>query len=160
MIEKEYTMTKPYAITTVSLMILTGLLALPAASDAKPRKPLVNGCTVDQIQSNFGNSCVDQMQQDIMGNKPYTHALLCSGGQMLCCTYDNTTNQIQTCRKPAGSAFMPGVQGSVGVLGSAGIQRRGVDANTAAEEEEAPVPEWMTPERMQQLQQDFKTNGQ
>lgn len=153
-------MTKTHAITTFSLMILAGLLALPASSDAKPRKIVSNGCTVDQIQSNFGNSCVDQMEQDIIGNKPYTHALLCSGGQMVCCTYDNSTNQVQTCRRPAGSRLMPGAQGSVGMLGSTGIQRRGVEGHSPADDEEAPVPEWMTPDRMKKLQQDITAGGQ
>lgn len=153
-------MTKNDVIAMLSLAVLTGLLALPTPSDSKPRKIVSNGCTMDQIQSNFGNSCVDQMEQDIIGNKPYTHALLCSGGQMLCCTYDNTTNQIQTCRKPAGSRLMPRVQGSVGVLGGAGVQRRGVEERSSADDEEAPVPDWMTPERMKQLQQDVKADGQ
>ncbi|ODT46796.1 MAG: hypothetical protein ABS70_00320 [Nitrospira sp. SCN 59-13] len=153
-------MTDMNLIARLSCAVLIGLFVLPAPSDARPKKIVSNGCTMDQIQSNFGNSCVNQMEQDIMGNKPYTHALLCSGGQMLCCTYDNTTNQIQTCRKPAGSGLMTGAIGSVGISGTAGIQRRGVDASTEAAEEEAPAPEWMTPERMQQLQKDIKETAQ
>ena len=153
-------MTRNNLLELCAVTVLIGLFALPAPSDARPKKIVSNGCTMDQIQSNFGNSCVSQMEQDILSGKPYTHALLCSGGQMLCCTYDNTTNQIQTCRRPAGSGLMSGAMGNVGISGTAGIQRRGVDASTEAADEEAPAPEWMTPERLQQLQQDVKAKRQ
>ncbi len=151
-------MTKSNLIVWCAFTVLIGLFALPAPSDARPKQLLSNGCNMQQIQSNFGSSCVSQMEQDIMGSKPYTHALLCNGGEMLCCTYDNGNNQILNCRRPAGSGLMSGAMGNVGISGTAGIQRRGVDASTEAADEEAPAPEWMTPERLQQLQQDVKAS--
>ena len=78
-------------ITCVCLLgVVSFITAVPNSALAKP-KQLVNGCSVEQIQSNFGNSCVDQMQQDLINNRSYTHALLCNGSEMLCCTYDNAT---------------------------------------------------------------------
>ena len=119
---------------------------------AKP-KQLVNGCSFEQIQSNFGNSCVDQMQQDILNNRSYTHALLCNGSEMLCCTYDNTTNQIQTCRRPAGSRLIPGMRDPS--ITTSEIKSRGVEGADSSDEA-APAPEWMTEERMKQLQKDSR----
>ena len=139
----------------VALGMVIGALSLPTGVYAKPKKPLANGCSMNQIQTNFGNSCVDQMEQDIISNKRYTHALLCNGGEMLCCTYDNATNQIQTCRKPAGTRVMPGMKGDVAAQGSAGIQRRSVEGSSPGDEE-APVPTWMTEARMKALQMESK----
>ena len=133
-------------------MIVAGV-GLPPESFAKPKR-LYNGCSAEQIQTNFGNSCVDQMEQDIIGNKPYTHALLCNGGDVQCCTYDNTTGQILTCRKPAGTRVMPGRKGTnIGSAGMAGVQSRSVEG-AASTEEEGPPPVWMTEERMKQLRKD------
>jgi hypothetical protein len=139
----------------VALGMVIGALCLPTGVYAKPKKPLANGCSMSQIQTNFGNSCVDQMEQDILSNKPYTHALLCNGGEMLCCTYDNATNQIQTCRKPAGTRLMPGMKGDIAAQGSLGIQRRGIEGSSS-DNEEAPVPTWMTEERLKALQMESK----
>lgn len=133
-------------------MIVAGI-GLPPESFAKPKR-LYNGCTAEQIQTNFGNSCVNQMEQDIIGNKPYMHALLCNGGDVQCCTYDNKTGQILTCRKPAGTRVMPGRKGTnIGAAGMAGVQSRSVEGE-ASTEEEGPPPAWMTEERMKQLRKD------
>ena len=140
-------------ITCVCLLgAVAFITAVPNSTLAKP-KQLVNGCAVEQIQSNFGNSCVDQMQQDILNNRSYTHALLCNGSEMLCCTYDNTTNQIQTCRRPAGSRLMPGIRDPS--ITTSEIKSRGVE-DADKSDEEAPAPAWMTEERMKQLQKDSR----
>jgi len=124
-------------------------LTIPVTALARP-KFLSNGCTLEQISSNFGNSCVDQMQQDILNKRSYTHALLCNGGEMLCCTYDNATNQIQTCRRPAGTKSAA----TFGATSTGTVMGRGVeDENTT---EEAPVPSWMTEERLKELSRDSK----
>jgi|GEM_PF-2461386 len=135
----------------VIIIILAGL-SLPAESFAKP-KAVSNGCTVDQIQSNFGNSCVDQMEQDIINNRSYTHALVCNGGEKLCCTTDNTTGRIINCRRPAGSRSMTLQSTAIAPSSIGGIQTRGVEGSDAADEE-APAPEWMTDQRLKQLQKD------
>ena len=137
-IEKEYTMTKPYAITTVLLMILTGSCA-PCSVGCQTAKAPGQRCTVDQIQSISATPVSTRCSKTSWETSPHP-CPLCSGGQMLCCTYDNTTNQIQTCRKPAGSAFMPGVQGSVAcsaVPASSGVAST---RTPQLDEEEAPIP--------------------
>src|SRR5262245_37976738 len=105
---RRYRMIRYRAVSLWTLVFISLAVTVPHSTLARP-KQLVNGCSAEQIQSNFGNSCVDQMQQDLLNKKPYTHALLCNGSEVLCCTYDNATNQIQTCRKPAGSRLMPGM---------------------------------------------------
>lgn len=138
-------------ITRVCLLgVVSFITAVPNSALAKP-KQLVNGCSFEQIQSNFGNSCVDQMQQDLINNRSYTHALLCNGSEMLCCTYDNATNQVQTCRKPAGSRLMPGMRDPS--ITTSGIKSRGTE-DAESSDEEVPAPAWMTEERMKQLQKD------
>jgi hypothetical protein len=138
-------------ITCVCLLgVVSFITAVPNSALAKP-KQLVNGCSFEQIQSNFGNSCVDQMQQDLINNRSYTHALLCNGSEMLCCTYDNATNQVQTCRKQAGSRLMPGMRDPS--ITTSGIKSRGTEGAESSDEE-VPAPAWMTEERMKQLQKD------
>lgn len=117
-------------------------------------KQLVNGCSAQQIQSNFGNSCVDQMQQDIINNRSYTHALVCNGGEVLCCTYDNATNQIQTCRRPAG-AKTAATLGTTLAPNTGKVLSRGIDEDNTAGED-SPVPSWMTEERLKELAKDSK----
>jgi len=133
------------------LSVATGLLALnislPSGVFAKPKKSTAGSCTTKDLNTNFGASCNDQMQQDLIGNKPYTHVLFCGGETMLCCTVDNSTDQVINCRKPAGTRVMGGSQGAnVGVTGMAGVQRRGVEGSTDSDEalgESTPVPEWV-----------------
>lgn len=74
------------------LLIAAGLLMicsiLAEAAIAKP-KIVSNGCTAAQIQSPSASSCIDQMESDIIHNRPTTHAVYCSStGKILCCAYD------------------------------------------------------------------------
>ena len=121
--------------------------SLPSWVVAKPRKSTPESCTTKDLNTNFGASCNDQMQQDLMGNKPYTHVLFCGGDTMLCCTVDNSTNQVINCRKPAGTRVMPGMSGNtMNQAGMAGVQRRGVEETTKGEDtagEPTPVPDWV-----------------
>lgn len=137
----------------VPSMLLAGASLAPDAS-AKPKR-LVNGCTAEQIRDTpIGQSCADQMEQDILGNKPYTHALLCNGSDIKCCTYDNKTNQIINCRSRAGASRFQGLQGTLGgITGTVGVQSRGVEGADSVDENE-PAPAWMTEERMKQLRKD------
>lgn len=140
-------------VLVVSLLGL-GLLA-PLSVWAKPRKIVSNGCTAEQIQSNFGSSCVDQMEQDLMNNRSYTHVMFCNGDDRQCCTVDNSTNQVINCRRPAGSRTMT-LQGTAIAPSSLGkIQTRGVEEAEAAGEE-SPAPEWITEERVQQVKKDMQ----
>ena len=137
------------------MLMTTGVLFLATImpqSVLARAKVLTNGCTAQQINSNFGNSCVDQMQQDLINKRSYTHALVCNGGEVMCCTYDNATNQIQTCRKPAGSKTAATL-GTTLAPSTGKVLSRGVDEDNAAGED-APVPSWMTEERLKELAKD------
>jgi len=132
-------------IAVAGLLVLS--IASPSRVFAKPKKSTPESCTTKDLNTNFGASCNDQMQQDLMGNKPYTHVLFCGGDTMLCCTVDNATNQVINCRKPAGTRVMPGMSGNaMSQAGMAGVQRRGVEdtpkeGDTAGEP--TPVPDWV-----------------
>jgi hypothetical protein len=129
------------AATGVLLLCLTvspNAFALPKGS--------IQNCTTKDLNTNFGASCNDQMQQDLLNNKPYTHVLFCGGDTMLCCTVDNATNQVINCRKPAGTRLAPQTQ----VLPQAGsVLRRGVEGEEEIGES-APVPSWVTESAMKE----------
>lgn len=134
-----------------AISLLTFAVILPAPASARP-KGTWQSCNTQDLNTNFGASCNDQMQQDIMGNKPYTHVLFCGGETMLCCTVDNNTNQVINCRKPAGSRVMPGLQGNtLGAAGMAGVQRRGVESKAQDSDEDAPVPSTLTSDVVKEL---------
>lgn len=142
-------MIRQQIITACSLSLLILSLALPMVALAKP-KGSAKSCTTKDLNTNFGKSCNDQAQQDLMGNKPYYHLLICGGETMLCCTFDGNTHQVQTCRKPAGRV-MPGTPStSLGTAGTAGVQGRSVEGIDAADEE-APVPSSLTPDVAKEL---------
>ncbi len=136
-----------------AISLLAFAVTLPAPASARP-KGTWQSCNTRDLNTNFGASCNDQMQQDIMGNKPYTHVLFCGGETMLCCTVDNNTNQVINCRKPAGSRIMPGMQGNTfGATGMEGIQSRGTEGTGAATDEESPIPSTLTPDIVKDLRQ-------
>ncbi|ODT46794.1 MAG: hypothetical protein ABS70_00310 [Nitrospira sp. SCN 59-13] len=138
-----------FLIGAISLLAVAVTAPVPAS--ARP-KGTWQSCNTKDLNTNFGASCNDQMQQDIMGNKPYTHVLFCGGETMLCCTVDNNTNQVINCRKPAGSRVMPGLQGNtLGTAGMAGVQRRGVEATAQESDEDAPVPSTLTSDVVKEL---------
>ena len=66
-----------------AISLLAFAVMLPAPASARP-KGTWQSCNTKDLNTNFGASCNDQMQQDIMGNKPYTHVLFCGGETMLC----------------------------------------------------------------------------
>lgn len=139
------------ALLIGAISLLTLAVCVPAPASARP-KGTWQSCNTKDLNTNFGASCNDQMQQDIMGNKPYTHVLFCGGETMLCCTVDNNSNQVINCRKPAGSRIMPGMQGNtLGASGMAGIQSRGTEGTGAATDEETPIPSTLTPEIVKEL---------
>lgn len=73
---------------------------------------------------------------------------------MLCCTIDNSTGQVQACRKSAGARVMPWHKGTnIGAAGTAGIQRRGVEGGDPPDEE-APIPSSLTPDIAKELLND------
>lgn len=139
------------ALLIGAISLLTFAVCVPAPASARP-KGTWQSCNTKDLNTNFGASCNDQMQQDIMGNKPYTHVLFCGGETMLCCTVDNNSNQVINCRKPAGSRIMPGMQGNtLGASGMAGIQSRGTEGTGTATDEETPIPSTLTPEIVKEL---------
>lgn len=142
---------RAFLIGAISLLAFA--VTLPTPASARP-KGTWQSCTTKDLNTNFGASCNDQMQQDIMGSKPYKHVLFCGGETMLCCTMDNNTNQVLNCRKPAGSRIMPGMQGNtLGAAGMAGIQSRGTEGTAAATDEETPIPSTLTPDIVKELSQ-------
>ena len=147
---------KTYRTTIVlGVSLLCISLIMPLGAWAKPRKVIVNGCTFEQITSNFGNSCGDQGMDDLKNNRTYTHVLFCNGDERSCCTVDNSNNQVINCRRPAGSRTMT-LQGTVTApTGRAEVQSRGVEGAEVAGEE-SPAPEWITEERMKQVKKDMQ----
>ncbi len=51
---------------------------------AKPKRTSF-GCTMSQIQSPEGTSCVRQLEQDILHNRSTTHVLVCNVTGKFCC---------------------------------------------------------------------------
>ncbi len=138
-------MRQAYLIISAAASLLILNIGLPSGASAKPKKSTPESCTTKDLNTNFGSSCNDQMQQDLMNNKPYSHVLFCGGDTMLCCTVDNATNQVINCRKPAGARVMSGGT-NIGATGMAGVQRRGVEGTAGADEdlgESIPVPDWV-----------------
>ncbi len=74
-----------------------------------------------------------------MQGRSSIHVLVCEGGQMKCCTV-SSTNQVQTCRRPAGSAA---ISGGLKSLNQASVLRRGVEGEEEVGEE-TPIPSWLT----------------
>lgn len=127
-----------HTMAVVTLGIAIWVFGLPLNAQAKP-KSKVFGCTTEDLNTNFGSSCVRQAEQDIMQGHSYIHVLVCEGGQMKCCTI-SSTNQIQTCRRPAGSAAL---SGGLKSLNQAQVFRRGIEGEDEVGEE-TPIPSWLT----------------
>ena len=127
-----------HIMAVVTLGIAIWVFGLPLNAQAKP-KAKVFGCTTEDLNTNFGSSCVSQAEQDIIKGHSYIHVLVCEGGQMKCCTM-SSTNQIQTCRKPAGSATL---SGGLKSLNQTQVFRRGIEGEDEVGEE-TPIPSWLT----------------
>jgi hypothetical protein len=125
-------------MTVVALGITIWVFGLPLSAQAKP-KAKVFGCTTEDLNTNFGSSCVRQAEQDIMQGRSSIHVLVCDGGQMKCCTV-SSTNQVQTCRRPAGSAA---ISGGLKNLNQAPVLSRGIEGKDEVGEE-TPIPSWLT----------------
>ena len=132
-------MRRAHTMAVVALGIAIWLFGLPLNAQAKP-KSKVFGCTTADLNTNFGSSCVSQAEQDILRGNNYIHVLVCEGGQMKCCTISNSTNQVQTCRRPAGSAAR---SGGLKSLNQTPVLRRGVEGEEEVGEE-TPIPSWLT----------------
>lgn len=106
---------------------------------ARPKRD-INGCLPEHYQSNFGQSCGRQNEQDLLQGKPYYHALVCNGDEMLCCTRDAKTGATLTCRKPGtASRIMPNPQN---MQKFESITSRGVEGEDVGEE--IATPPWVT----------------
>ena len=139
-------------MTCVMMALMAGLTEPPDAF-ARAKKIVNNGCTVEQLQSNFGESCGKQMEQDLINNRSYTHVMFCNGGQMTCCTVSNSTNQVLNCRRPAGSALQLPLSGT-SMTGS--VMARGVEG-TEDPGEEVPTPDWITEKAVKEALADAET---
>lgn len=83
------------SLQSLAALAILAALAVAGPAEAKPKKIVSNGCTVEQIQSPAAGQCIDKMQDDIMHNRPTFHALYCSStGRMLCCQYDQAGNTV------------------------------------------------------------------
>ena len=136
-------------IFTATMLALM-LIALTTEASAKP-KGTPGQCSMKDLNTNFGASCNDQMQDDIMKGRSYAHVLFCGGETMLCCTVDNQTNKVINCRKPAGTRIMQGM-GAAGTGGVVGLQSRGIEGKDAIDQE-APVPADLTPDVVKAVRQ-------
>lgn len=128
-----------HTMAVVTLGIALWVFGLPLNAHAKP-KSKVFGCTTEDLNTNFGSSCVRQAEKDIMEGRSSTHVLVCDGGQMKCCTVSNSTGQTQTCRRPGGSAA---ISGRLNRVNPAQVFSRGVEGEEELGEE-TPVPSWLT----------------
>ncbi|MGB5054690.1 MAG: hypothetical protein WBO24_09885 [Nitrospirales bacterium] len=125
-------------MTIVALSFTIWVFGLPLNAQAKP-KAKVFGCTTEDLNTNFGSSCVSQAEQDIMRGHSYVHVLVCEGGQMKCCTM-SSTQQVLNCRRPAGSAAL---SGGLKSLNQTQVFRRGIEGEEEVGEE-TPIPSWLT----------------
>ena len=127
-----------HTMAVLAVGIAIWFFGLPLNAQAKP-KSQVFGCTTADLNTTFGSSCVHQAEQDIMQGRSSIHILVCEGGQMKCCTI-SSTNQIQTCRRPAGSAAL---LGGVNKFNQGQVFRRGIESEEEADEE-TTIPTWLT----------------
>ena len=138
-------MTKNQTTAAIVLGLLFWTYGLPADVSAKPKRPSVFGCTTEDLNTNFGSSCVRQAEQDIMQGHSYIHIMICAGGQYKCCTVSQSSGAIQACRRPAGSAAMSQQFQQLTPMTpqSGSLRSRGVEG---AEDlgEDTPVPSWLT----------------
>lgn len=92
---------KPYPTSIHRVLRLrsaaTALLALAAVTlllcsgaEAKPKKPVSNGCTAEQIQAPSAGPCIDQLEKDVIAGVAYPHALFCDATGVYCCQSDGT----------------------------------------------------------------------
>lgn len=101
-----------------TLLALTLVLAAGLPAAAKP-KIVSNGCTAGQIQSDAAAGCIRQMEQDILHNRPTTHAVYCSStGKILCCEYDQAGQTVpHSCtvvgRKASTTGITPDTAGTL-----------------------------------------------
>ncbi|MCW5784332.1 MAG: hypothetical protein KIT39_13555 [Nitrospirales bacterium] len=127
-----------HIMAVVTLGIAIWVFGLPLNAQAKP-KAKVFGCTTEDLNTNFGSSCVSQAEQDIIRGHSYIHVLVCEGGQMKCCTM-SSTQQVLNCRRPAGSAAL---SGGLKNLNQTQVFSRGIEGEEEVGEE-TPVPSWLT----------------
>lgn len=125
-------------MTIVALSFTIWVFGLPLNAQAKP-KAKVFGCTTEDLNTNFGSSCVSQAEQDIIKGHSYIHVLVCEGGQMKCCTM-SSTQQVLNCRRPAGSAAL---SGGLKSLNQGAVLSRGIEGGDEVGEE-TPIPSWLT----------------
>ncbi len=130
-------------LTVLTLGIGIWTFGLPLDGHAKP-KSRVFGCSTEDLQTNFASSCIRQAEEDIMKGHSYIHVVVCEGGTQKCCTISNS-GQVQTCRRPAGSAAMTqSLQQLTPMTSKSGsVQNRGVEGGEDFGEE-TPVPSWLT----------------
>lgn len=131
---------QPHSVPCIAIVLLAVALISPGEATAKPKIIVLNGCTVEQLQSRLGKSCASQADQDLIKGHGYRHELVCNGDEMQCCTKDNGTNRIINCRRSANtSRVMPHMHG-LQQFGT--VQSRGVDGEEMGEE--TPPPSWLT----------------
>jgi hypothetical protein len=76
---------KPWIIAALPVLAIA---LWPATAGAKQKK-VSNGCTLAQIQSPAASNCINQLEQDVLHDRPTIHALYCSStGRILCCEFD------------------------------------------------------------------------
>ncbi len=135
----------------VVAVVLAGLIgAFPSASFAKPKK-IYHGCTLDQLHSRLGQSCDTQATDDLVKGHGYVHQMFCDGEEMSCCTVENGTGRILTCRKAPLSMVNPNVQNP---RASGSVLSRGTERDESGED--SPPPSWLTESWLQEHAGDKK----
>lgn len=84
-------LSKRFTIIPVAIAMAVALLSA-TASEAKPKKPVSNGCTMEQIMSPRASACIDKLEQDVINGVYYVHNVFCGGEfgstGMACCKTD------------------------------------------------------------------------
>lgn len=124
-------------------------LALSAVTaEAKKKKIVSNGCTMEQLQSSRASACIDKAEKDLKNGSRYTHMVFCgaefgSTGMACCKTGDSRTfacEPIRVAQPPSdhtpvtGGVLEPGPKQRpphMTIPGSGGILEQGPSLGTS-----------------------------
>ncbi len=93
-------------IALVATLLIAAPMLYAAKAEAKPKKIVSQGCTVEQIQAPSSSGCLDKLEQDIKDGVAYPHSLFCDETGVYCCQGDGT--RTFGCKKVSALSKAPG----------------------------------------------------
>lgn len=93
-------------IAIVATLMIAAPLLSAGNAEAKPKKIVSQGCTVEQIQAPSSSGCLDKLEQDIKDGVAYPHSLFCDETGVYCCQGDGT--RTFGCKKVSALSKAPG----------------------------------------------------